>query len=258
LLPDVISLGGVVVVADGRGRMLSAWGDERSSSRGAEQNLGPLYSWSEPSVGTAGVSEALLARGCVTVRRAEHWCAAFQDWSCAAVAVGDPSGRPTGVIGISAWQRELPDSVTHRLTAIASDVERRLVVRLRERALVERRQPPEEALHAPARLVGVRGGRNVIVPVARIGLVAVDQGLVWLVTDEGKLRSAARSIDQLERQLEPAGFVRVSRVALVNIERVREVIPAFKGGMWIAVDGVSTPVAVARRRVAALRRALGI
>jgi two-component system LytT family response regulator/two-component system response regulator LytT len=98
----------------------------------------------------------------------------------------------------------------------------------------------------------------VIVPVARIGLVAVDQGLVWLVTDEGKLRSAARSIDQLERQLEPAGFVRVSRVALVNIERVREVIPAFKGGMWIAVDGVSTPVAVARRRVAALRRALGI
>ena len=32
--------------------MLSAWGDEDSAARGGEQNLSPLYSWAEPSVGT--------------------------------------------------------------------------------------------------------------------------------------------------------------------------------------------------------------
>ena len=47
LLPDAAALGGVVVVADGRGRMLSAWGDEDSAARGGEQNLSPLYSWAE-------------------------------------------------------------------------------------------------------------------------------------------------------------------------------------------------------------------
>ncbi|MBM3677967.1 MAG: hypothetical protein FJW96_08815 [Actinobacteria bacterium] len=264
LLPDVVALGAVAVVADGRGRMLSAWGGEHSQMRGLDQNLGPLYSWAEPSVGTTGVSSALVVGGAVSVRRAEHWCEAFQDWSCAAVAVRDPTGRPAGVIGISLWRRELPPSVEPRLGRIAAEVEQRLVHRLGDRALAGT-APSPVATHpvsthpvAPSRLVGVRAGRNVIVRVASVALVAVEDGLVWLVTDEGALRSAARSLDQLAPQLRAAGFLRVSRVAMVNVERIREVIPAFKGGVWIAVESVPDLIAVSRRRVPALRDALGI
>jgi len=194
----------------------------------------------------------LLARGPATVRRFEHWCSAFHDWSCAAAAVTDASRRPLGVIGVSLWRRELPDAVALRLGAIAREVEGRLHPRLLERA------DPEPAAPPPTRLVGVRAGRSVIVPVASVRLVALDDGILWLVTGEGRLRSAGRSIDQLERRLGGAGFVRVSRTALVNVEHVRELAPAFKGAVWVALDGVREPVAVSRRRVGALHGALGV
>ena len=52
------------------------------------------------------------------------------------------------------------------------------------------------------------------------------------------------------------GFVRINRRTLVNLGRVRELRPGFKGGVWVLVDGSSTPIDVARRRVPALRAAL--
>ncbi len=257
LLPDVIALGGVVVVADSLGRMLSAWGDAGSASRGDEQNLSPLYSWTEPSVGTTGVATALATRGPVTVRRFEHWCTAFQDWSCAAVAVCDASRCPLGVIGVSIWRRELPDAVPARLSQIGLEVEARLVERnLHRGEPLSYAVPPPGA--PPSRLVGVRGERSVIVPVAQVRLITVEDGIVWLATDALRLRSTARGLDELERRLVPVGFVRASRSALVNVDHVREFVPAFKGAVWVALDGVADPVAVSRRRVGAVRAALGL
>lgn len=257
LLPDVAALGGVVVVADSLGRMLSAWGDAGSASRGGEQNLSPLYSWAEPSVGTTGVGTALATRGTVTVRRFEHWCSAFQDWSCAAVAVCDSARCPLGVIGVSIWRRELPEAVPVRLSQVAHEVESRLanrVLRRSEPLLPAGRSPGAP----PSRLVGVRGERSVIVPVAQVRLITVEDGIVWLATDDLRLRSTARGLDELERRLGAAGFVRASRSALVNTEHVREFVPAFKGAVWIALDGIAEPVAVSRRRVGAVRDALGL
>jgi DNA-binding LytR/AlgR family response regulator len=43
---------------------------------------------------------------------------------------------------------------------------------------------------------------------------------------------------------------------LVNLARVRELLPGFQGGVWVLVDGSRTPIDVARRRVSALREAL--
>ncbi|HEU0337355.1 MAG TPA: LytTR family transcriptional regulator DNA-binding domain-containing protein, partial [Gaiellaceae bacterium] len=262
--PELAELGGVVVVADGRGRMLASWGDERTAGRGREQNLGPLYSWAEPSTGTTAVGTA-LATGPVAVRRHEHWCTAFQDWSCAAAAVRDPAGRPAGVLGISVWERPLPERAGRWLLRETAEVERRLAARPRG-ACVESTQALPCAAPAPtppaglpaSRLVGTRAGRTVIVPVASVRVAAVEDGLVWLDTDDGRLRAVARGLDELERRLAPDGFLRVSRTALVNLERVRELVPAFRGAVWVVVDGLDTPVAVSRRRVPALREAFGI
>jgi LytTr DNA-binding domain len=257
LLPSASALGGVVVVADGHGRLLSAWGHESSAARGSDQNLGPLYSWAEPSVGTTGVATALATGGAATVTRFEHWCSAFQDWSCAAAAVTDLERRPLGVIGVSLWRRPLPDSVAERLAVIARDIAGRLAPRLRDRGALPA-LAAGQAASGPKRLVGLRGDRSVIVSVASVRLITVEDGLVWLATDEGRLRAAGRSLDQLERALAGSGFVRVSRTALVNVEHVRELAPAFKGAVWISVDGVRGSIAVSRRRVGALRAALGI
>jgi hypothetical protein len=252
IAPELAEHGGVAVVADGRGRMLSAWGDERVERRGREQNLGPLYSWAEPSTGTTGVGTALVARGPVAVRRYEHWCAAFHDWSCAAIAVR-AAGRPVGVLGISVWRRPLPDRAATWLTDAAGAVERRLSGRLRE---VEH-GTALTTLPVPGRIVGQRAGRTIVIPVEAVQAVMLDDGLIWLETEEGRLRAAARGMDALERRLGPAGFLRVSRSAIVNLHRVREIAPSFKGGIWVVTDGGIT-IAVSRRRVPMLRSALGL
>ena len=86
-----------MVVFDGRGRMLSAWGDEEAERRGKEQNLGPLYSWAEASTGTTRRgSLRSVGADCRPALRA--LVRGFPDFrSCAAVAVGTTDGRPVGV-----------------------------------------------------------------------------------------------------------------------------------------------------------------
>ena len=256
IAPELAELGGLVVVADGRGRMLSAWGDDTAERHGREQNLGPLYSWAEPSTGTTGVGTALVTPGAVAVRRFEHWCSAFHDWSCAAVAVRAADGRAVGVVGISVWGRPLPDRAGAWLAGAASGVERRL---RRRPDLLPRRTsvPPVAEPLVPGRIVGQRAGRTIVVPVDAVHVVELEDGLGWLGTADGRLRASARGIDALEARLAPAGFLRVSRTALVNLHRVREIAPAFKGGVWVVTDGGAS-VAVSRRRVPALRAALGL
>ena len=256
IAPELAELSGVVVVADGRGRMLSAWGDQGAERRGREQNLGPLYSWAEPSTGTTGVGTALVTHGPVTVRRFEHWCAPFHDWSCAAVAIRRPDGRPAGVIGVSVWGRPLPARAGDWLEAAATGVERRLG----RRAAGPASHAGTHAVTAPAipgRIAAHRGGRTLVLPLEAVGVIELEDGLVWLSTTDGRLRAAARGLDALEARLAPAGFFRVSRTAMVNLNRVRELAPSFKGGVWVVTDAGSS-VAVARRRVGALRAALGL
>ena len=69
------------------------------SGEGGSRTSDLCTPWAEASTGTTGVGTALVARGPVAVRRFEHWCAAFHDWSCAAVAVRRPDGSPIGVVG---------------------------------------------------------------------------------------------------------------------------------------------------------------
>jgi DNA-binding LytR/AlgR family response regulator len=171
------------------------------------------------------------------------------------MAVRGPDGRPAGVVGVSLWGRPLPARAGEWLLGAASEVERRLARRAGSLGLQE--APHTPVLLVPGRVVGLRGGRTVVLPVAEIQAVTLDDGLIWLETEDGRVRSSARGLDQLEERLGPAGFLRVSRVAIVNLHRVRELAPAFKGGIWVVTDG-GLRVSVSRRRVQTLRAALGL
>ena len=107
------------------------------------------------------------------------------------------------------------------------------------------------------RLVGARGGRLVIVPASAVRFIEMADELVWLHTDDGRLRAPGRGLDQLEQRLDPNGFLRVNRQTIVNLARVRELAPGFKGSFFVLMDGSTESIAVSRRRVPALRAALG-
>jgi sigma-54 dependent transcriptional regulator, acetoin dehydrogenase operon transcriptional activator AcoR len=121
---EVGDRGGLVAVADGEGRILAAWGDPRALSVASERNLAPWFTWSEPKSGTNGLGTALENEAPMLVRQSEHWCAGFHDWTCAGVAIRDPStGHPVAVLDISSYRGTLPDEVLTWLDKAVSPIE---------------------------------------------------------------------------------------------------------------------------------------
>jgi hypothetical protein len=106
---EVESLGGVVTVTDGAGRLLTVQGDKRTLFRARDSNMAPWSCWSEWATGTNGMGTALEAPGPVLISGPEHWCAGFHEWVCAGVAVRDPVTRDAvAVLDVSAWRANLP------------------------------------------------------------------------------------------------------------------------------------------------------
>lgn len=64
-----------------------------------------------------------------------------------------------------------------------------------------------------------------------------------------------RSLAELEARLDPAHFFRAHRSAIVNLERVREIVPWFKGGQILRLDS-GAEVELSRAQARALRKIL--
>ena len=112
---------------------------------------------------------------------------------------------------------------------------------------------------APNRVVALRDDRWVLLDPREIRFAETDRNNVWLASDQGRLLAAARGLDRLEQELRDKGFLRVHRRFLVNLGRVREIEPGFKGTLALATDTrVHETVPVARRHVPQVRQALGL
>ncbi len=131
---EVANVGAIVTVADAGGRILAEWGDTATRSIAAEAGLAPWYCWSESAVGTNGMGTALGSQNTVvTVRREEHWCRIFHDWTCAGVAVRDVvSKKPIAALNISTWRGDLPAAARSWLRNAAADAQSRLRVHARD------------------------------------------------------------------------------------------------------------------------------
>jgi DNA-binding LytR/AlgR family response regulator len=106
---EVESIGGVVTVADGAGRILTVHGDRDTLLRARESNMAPWSCWSEWATGTNGMGTALEAPGPVVINGPEHWCRGFSEWVCAGVAVRDAvTDDAIAVLDVSAWRSKLP------------------------------------------------------------------------------------------------------------------------------------------------------
>src|SRR6185295_11154051 len=115
--PEVESLGGVVTVTDGSGRILAVQGDASTLRRARESNMAPWSCWSEWATGTNGMGTALEAPGPVLISGPEHWCTGFDEWVCAGVAVRDAVTRDAvAVLDVSTWRSGLPAQAANWLS----------------------------------------------------------------------------------------------------------------------------------------------
>src|SRR3954467_3023229 len=114
---EVESLGGVITVTDGAGRILTVQGDKETLHRARDSNMAPWSCWSEWATGTNGMGTALEAPGPVVISGPEHWCEGFHEWVCAGVAVRDAVTRDAvAVLDVSAWRAHLPPQTARWLS----------------------------------------------------------------------------------------------------------------------------------------------
>ena len=102
-----------------------------------------------------------------------------------------------------------------------------------------------------------KGGKKLLVPASKIHYIMAKDDYSYLHTESDRSLSTV-SLAQLEAKLEPLGFFRVHRRYLVNLSCVNEVDPVSGGTLLLTLSGEEEQIPVSRRRVAALKKALGI
>lgn len=135
----------------------------------------------------------------------------------------------------------------------------------RVRRLIQDRQKPAPA-EAPAaqrpspqrtKLLVRSGNRNLIVDANDVIYATIDNGLITMVTTTIEGQSNYRTIEELQSNLDPDVFWRVHRSYLVNINRIKEVIPWFKSSYQLRMeDKKGTEIPVSRVQTKRLRALL--
>jgi two-component system LytT family response regulator/two-component system response regulator LytT len=86
------------------------------------------------------------------------------------------------------------------------------------------------------KLLVKNGSRNFIVDAHDVVYATIDDGLITVVTTTVEGHSNYRTIEELQTNLDTDIFWRVHRSYLVNINRIREVIPWFKSSFQLRMD----------------------
>jgi len=115
--------------------------------------------------------------------------------------------------------------------------------------LVEGRPVPQKS-----KLLVKSGGRFVLVNSDEIIYASIEDGVITIVTRDSEGESNFRTIEELQSNLDPNTFWRVHRSFLVNINRIREVVPWFKSSYQLKMDDrKQTEVPVSRAQTRKLR-----
>ena len=99
--------------------------------------------------------------------------------------------------------------------------------------------------------------RNFIVDAQDVVYATIEDGLITVVASSVEGESNYRTIEELQSNLDPDTFWRVHRSYLVNIHRIKEVIPWFKSSFQLRMDDKKqTEIPVSRVQTKRLRALL--
>jgi two-component system, LytTR family, response regulator LytT len=134
----------------------------------------------------------------------------------------------------------------------------------RARRSIEEKQKPETAEASSPRSPAPRikllvrsGNRNLIVDAQDVVYATIDSGVITIVAANVEGQSNYRTIEELCASLDPEVFWRVHRSYVVNINRIKEVIPWFKSSYQLRMDDKKqTEIPVSRVQTKRLRALL--
>ena len=136
----------------------------------------------------------------------------------------------------------------------------------RAKRILEERHSQEKPLEGSGKTATHRNkllvrtnNRNLMVDVQDLVYATIDDGLITVATAQFEGQSNYRTIEELQSNLDPDLFWRVHRSFLVNINKIREVIPWFKSSFQLKMnDRKQTEIPVSRIQTRRLRTLLKI
>jgi two-component system response regulator LytT len=140
--------------------------------------------------------------------------------------------------------------------ALTIDRARRAVAEKAKSPQPEPAAPPRTGAHRTKLLIR-NANRNLIVDANDVIYATIDDGLITVVATSLEGQSNYRTIEELQSNLDPDTFWRVHRSYLVNINRIKEVIPWFKSSYMLRMDDKKqTEIPVSRVQTKRLRTLL--
>jgi two-component system response regulator LytT len=140
------------------------------------------------------------------------------------------------------------------------------------RIIEDKQQAQEKAAEASASAAGAArstiqrskllvrsNNKNLMVDAQELIFATIDDGMITVVTSYCEGQSNYRTIEELQSNLDPNLFWRVHRSFLVNINKIKEVIPWFKSSFQLKMDDKKqTEIPVSRMQTRRLRELLKI
>ena len=120
--------------------------------------------------------------------------------------------------------------------------------------------PVPTAPTAPPRrtkLLVRHGQRNVIIDAAELVFATIADGVISMVAHNVEGLSSYKTLEELQENLDPEIFWRAHRSYIVNVNRIREVVPWFKSSYQLRMDDrKGTEIPVSRVQTRRLREML--
>lgn len=120
--------------------------------------------------------------------------------------------------------------------------------------LEHNRQAPQKT-----KLIVKTGGRLHLVDAEEVIYASIEDGVISITTKDFEGQSNFRTVEELQASLDPQTFWRVHRSFLINVNRIKEVVPWFKSSFQLKMDDrKQTEIPVSRAQTRRLREIMNL
>ena len=163
---------------------------------------------------------------------------------------------PPAVVFVTAYSEFALDAfevkaIDYLVKPVETDRLRQAIARVREHVVLHAKAQKSE------RIPVEKAGKKILIGIDQIIFVMARDDYAYLQTETDRYFSTV-SLAQLEKRLEGHGFFRVHRGYLVNLQMVQEVESVAGGTLLLTMVNSTEKIPVSRRRVSALKKALGL
>lgn len=112
----------------------------------------------------------------------------------------------------------------------------------------------QKRLEPPRKLTLKVGGRYMLVDAREVIYATVEGGVISVVTDSVTGSSHCRTLEELQQSLPEEIFWRAHRSHILNINRIREVLPMFKRTYYVKMgDAKGTELPISRAQIGRMK-----